>query len=326
MNHPVGRRLAVIILVVAVTVGVFTPHRASAIEAGTLPAQGGAAETKSRERGFVAEVPSFGPVIERIIVHPGDSRTNCVLDLDAGEFIVAPPEVDDLLRNRFDEVTKSTRPVEPILRWAQSSGADLTLAMTSPDVALTLYEGLISPAGSFDATSPSEVLSMATEASQQRGADDKPIPPMWMFQRLEPPHGDDAFVFQTREGGIGLLQIVGSTEQPRSVKIRYKLVVAGTSVASSTTTASEDQAEEAAIDAKAATVTHTFALRNVSAATMAEELKQQILPGHAGKGIASAVDNREVTVTAPPDEMIRVQTLITVTDWPDAIERGPDHQ
>jgi hypothetical protein len=32
------------------------------------------------------------------------------------------------------------------------------------------------------------------------------------------------YVFQTREGGQGLLQITGFTDNPRGVKIRYELV------------------------------------------------------------------------------------------------------
>jgi hypothetical protein len=33
------------------------------------------------------------------------------------------------------------------------------------------------------------------------------------------------FYFRTREGGMGLLQITGFTDNPRGVKIRYKLVL-----------------------------------------------------------------------------------------------------
>jgi hypothetical protein len=33
------------------------------------------------------------------------------------------------------------------------------------------------------------------------------------------------FLFQTRQGGKGILQIVGFDEKPKAVKIRYKLVL-----------------------------------------------------------------------------------------------------
>ena len=35
------------------------------------------------------------------------------------------------------------------------------------------------------------------------------------------------WLFKTREGGTGILQITGFTENPRGVKIRYKLVQSG---------------------------------------------------------------------------------------------------
>jgi hypothetical protein len=35
------------------------------------------------------------------------------------------------------------------------------------------------------------------------------------------------YLFKTRAGGAGILQILGFTESPRSVKLRYKLVQSG---------------------------------------------------------------------------------------------------
>jgi hypothetical protein len=36
-----------------------------------------------------------------------------------------------------------------------------------------------------------------------------------------------ASVFKTREGGLGVVEITGFTENPRGVKIRYRLVETG---------------------------------------------------------------------------------------------------
>jgi len=35
-----------------------------------------------------------------------------------------------------------------------------------------------------------------------------------------------AFIFQTRQGRVGILQILAFTENPRGIKLRYKLVQA----------------------------------------------------------------------------------------------------
>lgn len=40
--------------------------------------------------------------------------------------------------------------------------------------------------------------------------------------RKEPP--DTTHIFKTREGGVGIIQIVGFTNNPRGVKIQYKMV------------------------------------------------------------------------------------------------------
>ena len=64
----------------------------------------------------------------------------------------------------------------------------------------------------------------------------------------------------------------------------------------------------------------TFSLRFKLASEMADDLRQ-ILLGHAGQEAKPSANNREISVTAPPDVMIRVQTFITVMDWPDKITR-----
>jgi Bacterial type II/III secretion system short domain len=66
--------------------------------------------------------------------------------------------------------------------------------------------------------------------------------------------------------------------------------------------------------------TRTFPLRHQAARNMVEQLRQLLQRQHDYEARASA-DDHEVIVTAPPDVMTRVQTFITVIDWPDTIER-----
>ncbi|MBI1839756.1 MAG: hypothetical protein HYR88_02750 [Verrucomicrobia bacterium] len=261
--------------------------------------------------------PTFGPVIERIINHPGESTNNYFLDLDSGNFMDAPGNVFSLLRVRFDGVTRSGRTDDPIKSWAQTSGADLTLGMTSPEITIVLYGGLISfPTLSFAKADAQEVLKMSTEAAQRYKTNGTPLPPLTMFNRPGF-DGDGAVLFQTREGGVGILQIVtslksvGSTENPRSVRIRYKLVVAGPG--------------ESTRGISLTSMTRPFPLRHKLGSDMAEQLRA-ILLGRRNSEAAPSADNQEVLVTAPPDVMTRVQTFIIATDWPDKIERGPNYE
>ncbi len=170
---------------------------------------------------------TFGPVRERVVHHPEDSSNDYCLDLDSGSFVEAPKDIFSMLASRFGKVTTLGRRDETIKTWMMDSGGDLVLAFTSPDVTLSLYGGaVVFPTLAFEAADAREVARMADDALQQRNEDGKAMPPLTMFHR-HPLDLDGAFVFLTHVGGIGILQIVSSTENPRSVKIRYKLLNRG---------------------------------------------------------------------------------------------------
>ena|GEM_PF-6505276 len=69
-------------------------------------------------------------------------------------------------------------------------------------------------------------------------------------------------------------------------------------------------------------VTAQFALRHKLASEMQEDLRQ-ILLGKPGHDASISSNNQEIVVTAPPEELTRVQTFITVMDWPDTVHRQP---
>jgi len=76
---------------------------------------------------------------------------------------------------------------------------------------------------------------------------------------------------------------------------------------------------------KPASVTRSFPLRFKLASDMADDLRQ-ILSGRPDQEAKPSANNREVSVTAPPDMIARVQTFITVMDWPDNITRQPNFE
>jgi tRNA A-37 threonylcarbamoyl transferase component Bud32 len=88
---------------------------------------------------------------------------------------------------------------------------------------------------------------------------------------------------------------------------------------------SSPESQAASNDAGASVITRSFPLRHRLASQMADDLRQ-ILHGQSGHEAKSSADNQELLVTAPPEVMMRVQTFITVNDWPDAITRGSDFQ
>ncbi len=296
-----------------------------------------------------AVLAGYGPVIERVIHHPADSANDYCLDLDTGNFVEAPADVLDLLRKRFYDITKSSRPVEPILQWAQTTGADLSVGFTSPDVTLVLFGGAIFSTLSTD-TDPQEVFKLAAITSREYRTGQRMWPAMTTFNR-QALKGNGAFLFHTREGRTGVLQIAESTDDPHTVKIRYVLLGLETGTGSvesapapfmerdggtvpqpvveadlaAAASQSVDSIRLKAAAGNGAAVTNTFALRHVLASKMADDLRQ-ILHGGPGNQAVPSADNREIIVTAPPEVMNRVQSFIIAIDWPDAIARGSNYQ
>jgi hypothetical protein len=149
------------------------------------------------------------------------------------------------------------------------------------------------------------------------------------------------WIFRTDDGGMGILQIVGFTENPRGVKLRYKLVLeAGESVQSTggephsitPLTASGfglviEQGGRLSLSGPpfGGPRSRTFILQHRLASEMADDLRQ-ILLGRVGMEARPAPDNMQLTVTAPPDVLNRVSTFVTVADWPKRIVPGPDHE
>ena len=155
---------------------------------------------------------SFGPVIERV-VSDGDRKRDCLIDLDTGKIFTAP----DDLAPRVSAESQDAVDIAAAFTWLTDHGID---AMAEPGKGV---EGLIgfslraSPVakGMWDQATPEDVralISKQTDEAARRivlsGSGGLP----------------KTFAFQTREGGRGILQITAITENPRGVKLRYKLV------------------------------------------------------------------------------------------------------
>jgi len=137
---------------------------------------------------------TFGPVIERVVTES--------IDLDTGEQLTPPPEMD-----RRDEQAGQ--------RWIQESGTD-AFAGTGPDVrGLVCFDMVAFPisAESWATTNPRSFIEALGRA--------KAGSPVFVSGKGELPA---TYLFRTRERGMGILQITGFTEEPKGVKIRYKMV------------------------------------------------------------------------------------------------------
>jgi serine/threonine protein kinase/signal peptidase I len=162
---------------------------------------------------------SFGPVIERVINEPM-SGWNTFLDFDNGELMAQPEgliSAEDAkdLGGRGDALLK-------VLHWTQQSGADAMFKDSRTDaIGLRCFDTKMVPTNNaaWDQMTPLQV----TEALSS-------IP--HMVENLMYPWGNFPMtsLFKTRQGHVGILQLMGYTENPRGMKVRYKLLLTSTSV------------------------------------------------------------------------------------------------
>ena len=142
---------------------------------------------------------SFGQVIERVVNHTG---SNCFIDLDTGEVRTPPKEV-------FAQGSQAA------MRWTEQHGIDAGGFVADPGRGLIGFDMVAVPV-SDKSWSGIQVYSL-----QEMVASSKPGNPVYLSAGPTLP---TTFLFATREGGMGVLQITGFTDNPPGVKIRYKLV------------------------------------------------------------------------------------------------------
>jgi len=219
---------------------------------------------RSEESGPTsAATSSFGPEITQVLGSVEGDTTHW-LDLDTGRQM--PLSFPD------DEAAK--------LALFRTNGLDLMGIVTKEEIGVACREMVVRKVeGSrWDRASAQEIVSETASTPVGSGADAVAV-------ITTSPRRKVTMFFRTREGGHGILQIIGQSQNPLGVKIRYKLV---------------REAGETAQTTGVGPRSRTFILRHRLASEMAEDLRP-ILQGQPGQKATPAPDNVQLTVTAPPD-------------------------
>jgi len=146
---------------------------------------------------------AFGPVAEQVLRSP-QSRVAELLDLDTGKRGTS---------TTFGENDRETH------AWIRSERQDVLGVVEKGQVAVLCMDMVVVPAvtNAWDAVTPKNIATN------------------WQLRQTEPnkitaistsTDKTDTWLFETREGGRGILQILGQTDNPPGVNIRYKLVQA----------------------------------------------------------------------------------------------------
>jgi hypothetical protein len=152
---------------------------------------------------------TFGPVIERELPFEQETLLPFLLDFESGRIVTPPGEMSP--RNETAQQ-----------QWLAQNSVDTMADELTTGPMLVSYEFKCvfkeMESNSWETLRPDTVV-----ADLQTGEGLKEV-----AETRSPKMLPATFLFKTREGGMGVVQIVGFTDNPHGVKIRYKLVqVAG---------------------------------------------------------------------------------------------------
>ena len=215
-------------------------------------------DSKSMAEGM----PGFGPLIERTVNDCSDKPSDSAIDLDTGKLHSIPGELLSRVRkigqpknDEWDKFLRKASPpgprevAEPKHKvsepkddawesWQRAKGIDavgcvVIAPMAVPKPLTAIKIGLLGQdtfATRLDNTfwnpiTPPEVESLLARAKLEHHGQPDILTKHLQYGTVAREEFPLTFLFQTREGGKGILQIVGITEKPKAVKIRYKLVL-----------------------------------------------------------------------------------------------------
>jgi serine/threonine protein kinase len=172
----------------------------------------------------IADSPSsaiLGPVVERTVNDLQTSRESCALSFDSGKLLPVPANITlDTLTN------PSAQPVA--VAWARDNRVD-AVAFITIDAGKIVKCGLLCPGLLvLRANNPEWVWDSPTPRELKEEFD-KAMHEWKEFPHIAEVTSDGHFpanymILDTRTRRRGVLQIMGVADQPRSVKIRYRLV------------------------------------------------------------------------------------------------------
>jgi hypothetical protein len=181
---------------------------------------------------------AFGPVVERVMTDIADNPAQACLDFGSGEWHVPPPDLAGQLSRFVSKTGPENRelksPGSGLYDWLASNHVDLISYRASDGGARFKVLGepvtrWYAGAETFDTVQLDEVIQRVQQPTAF--PKDNPRLPTIHFSRMEldqePWSNANFFSFRTYNGRKGLMEILGASDNPRGVKLCYKLVQNG---------------------------------------------------------------------------------------------------
>ncbi len=150
--------------------------------------------------------PGFGPTVEITVNDAVSVKKDSLIDFDTGR-LFSLPDPNDWVK----------RTPEEAVQWLTETGLDASGASRDTVKGLMCEDMVFASMNNsyWDNVKPD---SLAANDLWKIG---KPGRPAHMTGKGQLPA---TYIFKTREGGIGVLQILGFVENPNGIKIRYKML------------------------------------------------------------------------------------------------------
>ena len=160
------------------------------------------------QTALTGESGKFGPTIETVLP---TCRTEAntdkleILDLETGRAVLQPP------LEEFDSRA------DAVMAWLRSNRLDVSCSVWPDGAACVTYNMTLiaSDTKSWKATTEELLLENPALAAGQRS-------PRRLL--VLGPNRPDTYLFRTGEGTLGILQLMGLSQDAQRVKIRYKLI------------------------------------------------------------------------------------------------------
>lgn len=145
----------------------------------------------------------FGPASEHIL-NFARKRVAKLLDLDTGQWTTI---------EEFGADDRETH------RRVRETGVDLLGGVEGPGLGMLLFDASVKEL----ADDPWDTITPAEVANDWHLKQNEPLP-ITMVAEIDPDKLPKTCMFETREGSLGVIQLVGKDEKGTGAKVRYKLV------------------------------------------------------------------------------------------------------
>jgi hypothetical protein len=173
----------------------------------------------------------FGPWKEVTLLQPAEGR-ECGFDFDAGKTLTPPPDVLKILPDEggWVRLQDAVKEGNAVVRWVVDSGADVVTAAPNELVLLCparkqrqIANAALNPDWDRLLTPEYVLWSLQQQDQLMKLLDDGHDGALKGLD-LAPRNPAELIFFRTRQGAVGVLQVVAFTKSPKGVKIRYKLL------------------------------------------------------------------------------------------------------